>query len=395
MSEKNKKQKAPAGVLSGPTSPVSSMPGLMWFYVLWIGLATISAALGHSEIGRGGSLFLLGGIASTNFFFANIIRSEPRSEGLKQLLAMYQTIMAIAWTSAYFYFSHGAGDLVLGMYMTALMFAMFHLNTKKVLKLGAGAIAGYVFIVAVKMLSAGTFVMSLADGIRFLVLIAVIGWAYMFARQLRDLRYSLQYQNEELQTVVERVTRIAEVDHLTKSFNRRHIMEVLTRERSRADRSGSIFSILLFDLDHFKRINDRYGHLIGDQILSDFANRVKGELRGMDMVNTTEHKRSFGRYGGEEFIAVLPGTDLSGAKRCAERIREIIADQEFRDRYKVTVSAGVAEYQPGETVPQLLTRADEALYKAKRDGRNCVRESPREKRTDSGTVPNLRILRHD
>ncbi|MDP6694548.1 MAG: GGDEF domain-containing protein [Gammaproteobacteria bacterium] len=381
--------------MTRPTSPVSPIPGLMWFYVLWICLATLSAVLGHSEISRGGSLFLLGGIASTNFFFASIMRSEPRSTGLKQLLSMYQTIMAIAWTSAYFYFSHGAGDLVLGMYMTALMFSMFHLNTKKVLKLGAAALLGYLFVVLAKMLSTGTFIMSLADGIRFLVLIAVIGWAYMFARQLRDLRYSLQYRNEELQTVVERVTRISEVDHLTKSFNRRHIMEVLARERSRADRSGSIFSILLFDLDHFKRINDRYGHLIGDQILSDFANRVKGELRGMDMVNATEHKRSFGRYGGEEFIAVLPGTALTGAKRCADRIRKIIADQQFRDRYSVTVSVGVAEYQLGETVPQLLTRADEALYKAKRDGRNCVRESQREDHKDSGTVPNLRILRKD
>ncbi len=395
MSDNNKKQKAPTSALPGPTSPVSPVPGLMWFYVLWLGLAALSAALGHSTISRGGSLFLLGGIASTNFFFASIIHSEPRSKGLKHLLAMYQTIMAVAWISAYFYFSHGASDLVLGMYMTALMFAMFRLNTRKVLKLGIAASLGYIFIVAVKMLSVGAPVVPLADVIRFLVLIAVIGWVYMFARQLRELRYSLQFRNEELQTVVERVTRIAEVDHLTKSFNRRHIMEVLARERSRANRSGSIFSILLFDLDHFKSINDRHGHLIGDQILSDFANRVKGELRGMDTVNATEHKRSFGRYGGEEFIAVLPGTDLIGAEHCADRIREIIADQRFRDRYHVTVSAGVAEYRLGETVPELLTRADQALYKAKRDGRNCVRASKRDWAGDSGTVPNLRILRKD
>lgn len=392
MSDKHKKRSALSSVLSSPTSPVA---GLVWFYLLWIALASVSVSLGHSSISRAGAFFLLGGIASTTFFFATISRTEPRSAGLAQLLATYQTILGVAWTSAYFYFSAGAGDLVLGMYMTVLMFAMFHLNTSKVLKLGAGTLFAYILVVGIKMASAPALVMPLQDGVRLLVLIALIGWAYMIACQLRELRITLQYRNEELQTAVDRVTRIAEVDHLTKSFNRRHIMEVLAREKSRGDRSGSDFSILLFDLDHFKRINDQYGHLIGDQILSDFATRVKKELRGMDTVNATEHRGSFGRYGGEEFIAVLPGTGLRGAEQCAERIREIIDRKEFRDRYHITVSTGVAEYQLSETVPQLLTRADQALYKAKRDGRNCVRASKRKDYKDTGTVPNLRILRKD
>ena len=115
----------------------------------------------------------------------------------------------------------------------------------------------------------------------------------------------------------------------------------------------------------------------------------------MDSVNATEHRGSFGRYGGEEFIAILPGSSLGGAERCAERIRAIVAHEEFRGRYHVTVSTGVAEYERGETVPQLLTRADQALYKAKRDGRNCVRRSERTEIKDTGTVPNLRILRND
>jgi diguanylate cyclase (GGDEF)-like protein len=172
-----------------------------------------------------------------------------------------------------------------------------------------------------------------------------------------------------------------------------YIMDVMARERSRSDRSGNAFSLLLFDLDHFKRINDRYGHVVGDQILSDFARSVKSELRGMDSINTTDQKRSFGRYGGEEFIAILPGTDLLGAHRCAERIREIIASQNFRNLYTITTSVGVAEYQRGETVPQLLTRADQALYQAKRDGRNLVRCSERPMEKHSGTKPALRILK--
>ena len=349
--------------------------------------------LGHSEISGSSALFLLGGVASTNFFFLSIAYSEPRSWALARLLAGYQSIMAIAWTTAYFYFSWGAGDIVLGMYMTVLMFAVVHMDTRTLLKLSLGALGSYLLIIGIKLLTLPAMVAPLQDGLRFVVLTLITGWIYMFARKLRELRVDLQYQNEELQNVVERITRIAEEDDLTKSYNRRYIMDVLARERSRADRSGHTFAVMLFDLDHFKRINDQHGHLIGDQILSDFARTVKSELRGADSINNTDYTRSFGRYGGEEFIAILPGTELLGAQQCADRIRKIVAERSFRGRYTITVSVGVAQYQHAETIPQLLTRADEALYKAKRDGRNLVRcsERPMEKRT--GTRPNLRVLK--
>jgi diguanylate cyclase (GGDEF)-like protein len=322
-----------------------------------------------------------------------IAYTEQHTAELSRLLASYQAIMAIAWISAYYYFSYGAGDLVLGMYMTAVMFGVFTLNTRTLLILAIGALLSYLTVFGIKFVTLPALVMPQADSLRFLVLAAITGWIYMFARRLRDLRFELQARNDQLQNVITRVTRIAEEDHLTKSHNRRYIMDVLARERSRSDRCGNIFSVLLFDLDHFKNINDRYGHLVGDQILSDFARRVKYELRGMDSVNNTEYTRSFGRYGGEEFIAVLPGSNLKGAQQCAERIRKIISEQEFRDRYTITVSVGVAEYHAGETVPQLLTRTDQALYRAKRDGRNLVRcsEHAVERRPES--PPNLRILR--
>lgn len=370
-----------------------AVPSLVWFYVLWSVLAGISISVGHSELGFSGAVFLLGGIVSTNFFFQSVAQSRLRSPEFAQLLVSYQTIMGIAWTSAYFYYSKGTGDLVLGMHMTVLMFAVFYLNTKTFLKLGFASLASYFFVIAVKIISLPDPAYNISDSNRFLVLAAVVGCCYLYSKQLRELRYQLQSRNEELQSVVDRVTKIAEQDHLTKSYNRRYIMDAIGRERGVADRTGESFSILLFDIDHFKSINDRYGHLIGDQILTDFARRVKGELRGMDTVNATDHKRSFGRYGGEEFIAVLPGTDLLGAQRCAERIRTIISGHVFRENYSITVSVGVAEYQRGETVPHLLTRADQALYRAKRDGRNQVRCSERTLEKAAPTVPKLRILK--
>ncbi len=380
-------------VPKSPAPKPAEISSLIWFYSLWIVLAMTSSTLGHSYISTSSALFLLGGITSTNFFFLSVAHSERKTHDLARLLAYYQTIMAIAWTSAYFYFSRGAGDIVLGMYMTVLMFAVIHLDTRALLKLSIGTLLSYLLIVGIKQLTLPAMVAPLQDGLRFVVLAAITGWIYIFARKLRELRLDLQYQNEELQNVVEQVTRIAEQDDLTKSYNRRYIMDVLGRERARADRSGHTFSVLLFDLDHFKRINDQYGHLIGDQILSDFARRVKNELRGEDSVNSTDYKRSFGRYGGEEFIAILPGSAIGGAQRCAERMRRIIAAHDFRGRYSITVSVGVAQYQHGETVPQLLTRTDKALYKAKRDGRNLVRCSERPTAKRSETRPNLRILK--
>ncbi len=392
MSHKNKNNAVSPQQSESNSDNHQTIPGLVWFYGLWVALAALSTWLGHSNISQSASIFLLAGIVSTNCFFMMLSHIERDNPDIISAIATYQTLMGIAWTTAYFYFSSGGGDLVLGMYMTALMFAVFHITTRKLLAMCCAAIGSHMLVIGAKSVGAAASASLMNDGIRFLVLVAISAWIYMYARKLRDLRFELQYRNEELQNVIEKVTRIAEVDHLTKSFNRRHIMETLAREKARADRSGHGFSIMLFDLDHFKTVNDRYGHLVGDQILTDFAARVKGELRGMDSVNATEHKKTFGRYGGEEFLAVLPASDADGAEYCADRIRSIIASREFRDRYNITVSVGVAEYTLGETVPQLLRRADEALYQAKRDGRNRVRCSRPSENRGTGTQPNLRIL---
>jgi diguanylate cyclase (GGDEF)-like protein len=115
----------------------------------------------------------------------------------------------------------------------------------------------------------------------------------------------------------------------------------------------------------------------------------------MDSINPTRYRRALGRLGGEEFVALLPGTDIGGALRCAERVREAVAQPVDRN-LQVTVSAGVAEYRRGESIADLLTRADQAMYLAKRSGRNRVRVStprlPAEKSDRSGK-PNLRVVR--
>lgn len=156
---------------------------------------------------------------------------------------------------------------------------------------------------------------------------------------------------------------MASHDPLTGALNRRAFIETCTQELERGRRKERSTALLMMDLDHFKAINDNYGHQAGDHVLVDFASRASGLLRRPD---------HFGRFGGEEFVALLPETSLDEAGVVAERIRAEIEGRPIQPG--CTVSIGVAASVPGEnSIETILQRADKALYRAKGDGRNCVR----------------------
>jgi diguanylate cyclase (GGDEF)-like protein len=156
-------------------------------------------------------------------------------------------------------------------------------------------------------------------------------------------------------------------DALTGCFNRTHALEVLDSELRRMGRAGGSLSVVMFDLDRFKAINDTYGHLCGDAMLAAVGGRMRAVLRGADLKC---------RYGGEEFLIVLPDTPLAGAVHVAASLRRDLQDHGFRwhdDTLKVTASFGVTTASPDDTDPLvLIARADEALYRAKQEGRNRV-----------------------
>ena|GEM_PF-1971160 len=160
-----------------------------------------------------------------------------------------------------------------------------------------------------------------------------------------------------------RIEKISVTDPLTGIFNRLKLDEVLKREHTRYERYGQKFALILCDIDHFKRVNDTHGHLSGDKVLQEFTSLCKEHMRDIDVL---------GRWGGEEFLIIAPGTDIGGALNLAEKLRGAIAQFEFTDVDRVTASFGVAEIQEQEERDQLLRRMDEALYKAKEQGRNQV-----------------------
>lgn len=187
-------------------------------------------------------------------------------------------------------------------------------------------------------------------------------------RRLLEMAASLVGLSIKNAQLFRRVRQLSAVDDLTGFLTKHHGMNLIEAELHRAQRSEQPVSLLFIDLDHFKQLNDRYGHLFGDSVLETVGAVIRESLRASDLRC---------RYGGEEFVVLLPETPLDGAKRVAESLRRHLARKAIErpeGSIFVTASVGVSVAKQGELDPQaLLSRADAAMYRAKRDGRNCVR----------------------
>jgi len=166
---------------------------------------------------------------------------------------------------------------------------------------------------------------------------------------------------EALEAANAELTRLATTDRLTGAWNRRYFEEQVALEMNRVQRYGKPLALILFDIDHFKGINDRFGHLAGDQVLVELVQRLKPNLRALDIL---------ARWGGEEFAILVPHCPLDGIRQLAEKVRLLVATEPFKDIGQITVSLGGAEYHPEDSFDDWLKRADDALYAAKAGGRN-------------------------
>jgi diguanylate cyclase (GGDEF)-like protein/hemerythrin-like metal-binding protein/PAS domain S-box-containing protein len=173
--------------------------------------------------------------------------------------------------------------------------------------------------------------------------------------------------NATLHDTLQELERLARTDRLTGAWNRRRLEEAARNEMHRMHRYGHPVSVLIMDLDRFKQVNDRFGHPAGDGVLIEVADITRQTLRESD---------SLTRWGGEEFVVLAPSTTLGGAIVLAEKLRARIGGHGFRCAHRVTASFGVAEYQSAETYDDWIGRADQALYAAKRAGRNRVEADP-------------------
>ncbi|MCK5129617.1 MAG: diguanylate cyclase [Clostridiales bacterium] len=183
--------------------------------------------------------------------------------------------------------------------------------------------------------------------------------------ELKESNLQLEEDQRQLKALNKQLEKLSQTDPLTKLANRLKINLSLEDEVYRTDFRGRTFSIMLLDIDNFKLVNDQYGHQVGDCVLIDIAKILKDNSRRMDLV---------GRWGGEEFIIILTDTHQDGALSMAEKLRGNIEEYDFQDVGKVTASIGVGEYVKGMAIETFISKIDEALYRAKENGRNCVEQ---------------------
>jgi polar amino acid transport system substrate-binding protein len=171
----------------------------------------------------------------------------------------------------------------------------------------------------------------------------------------------LLYRHKRLQEYSKLLRKVSITDRLTRVYNRLKIDTELENEYQRYLRNHEPFSIILLDIDHFKRVNDTYGHLVGDEVLKKISKLIQENSRSIDII---------GRWGGEEFIIITPHTSRAGAIELAQKLREKIEKSKINPVGNITASFGVSQIEGNQSIEMLLHRVDNALYEAKENGRN-------------------------
>ena len=354
-------------------------------YVIWVGLTFYCHQLGLVEVSAR-TFWLAAALTGVcNLIFYALFRSGLNLYWPDPSLTLPQMVVATAWVMLLMALAPKVRGILLLLYVVVFLFGVFRLRRGEYLGLTALVLVGYGLVVLRDVYRNDSGIPLPLEALQYVVLAATLLWLAFFGSYVGKLRETVSRRNAELSQLLVKNRRLAIHDDLTGTYNRRHIMQILDQEQSRAQRTGRGFSLCLMDLDHFKAVNDRHGHLGGDEVLRQFALRVLGEIRMLDRVGRdgeiADHlggnasEETFGRYGGEEFLLVMPETGLDGAHACVDRIRRKVSEAPFQvggQAVKLTVSCGLAAHRPGEDTRATLARADQALYQAKQAGRDKV-----------------------
>ncbi|MDP3842612.1 MAG: GGDEF domain-containing protein [Oxalobacteraceae bacterium] len=246
--------------------------------------------------------------------------------------------------------------------MLIMVLSAFRLKPFVFLMMGIGTLSSFSATVALQYLQSEVRTFPVLDLMQMLVFALTLPALLALGKRMRDLYRALHRAGIKIEHVQEDARR----DALTGCYNRRYMMSELQQQKQLADANDEYLCLAIVDLDHFKRINDEVGHLAGDEVLRTFARVAQQHLRKEDV---------FGRYGGEEFLLLMPSTILLNALNTVERIRDLSEAQLWisaKLQRKVTVSIGLTQYIPGESILDLFSRADAAMYLAKTGGRNQV-----------------------
>ncbi len=312
----------------------------------------------------------LGFLVATQAFFYIAMRSGLSARWKDPAMTVVQILTGLLFADWAFLIAGPGRAIALMAMLIVLIFGAFLVHWKKMAMLTCFALASFGATLAtlqwLRWIHPGTATRAdlFLDLLYFATLVVMLPMAGVLAAQLSHLRSTLRTQRSALATALADVQRLAEFDELTGLANRRRASDYLATQEAQARLSGSGFSVVLIDLDNFKRINDTLGHGAGDKTLQAFADAARPLMRATDLM---------ARWGGEEFLIVMPDTSTdaayTAALRLLERVRAFPADKGG----PISFSAGVAHWELGEPIATTVARADHRMYAAKHAGRNQIR----------------------
>lgn len=298
--------------------------------------------------------------------FTFLLRSGLNKRFSDPSLTMPQILWGTTFLLSIAYLLNDWRGLILMSYFAMLSFGFFRLRFREFLSVGLFAILGYVLVILYIFLYEPERIKIKLELIQLLVFTGTVFIMLYTGSSINRLRERSKKQYEDLQAALEVNKRLATTDELTGLYNRRYFMEKLAQQKALSERNNSDFVIFYCDLDHFKNINDTFGHHTGDIVLQKFSEILKSSIREIDYA---------ARFGGEEFVGLLVDTDLENAKKVTERIRASIASYNFNDvapSLHSSVSIGMANFKQFNTIQETLMSADNRMYHAKHTGRNKV-----------------------
>lgn len=348
-----------------------TLMGLSGYLVAYVVLLSAFLLDKMSVSGAALAVAILASLLTNVIFFSLIISGWNRRLFRDPSMNLAQVFVGVSWMLWAVWSAPEARGLMTLLITPAFILGIFRLTTREQLGLAAYVSFGYGVIVFEQAYWGDRELVL--DLTYWLVVTVMLVWLSFIVGYVSGLRHRLRERAGELEIARDRLTRLAITDELTGLYNRRHMAEILDKERKRALRHDRPFSLAVLDLDHFKAINDAHGHLAGDAVLTELAERIRRILRQSDWLG--HEGDAVGRVGGEEFLLLLPEVGREAARQCMERIRECIAAEPFRVRgttIPLTVSIGVATYRREESIDALHSRADRCLYRAKEAGRDRV-----------------------
>lgn len=298
--------------------------------------------------------------------FTFLLRSGINKNFSDPSLTIPQMLWGTSFLLTITYLLNDWRGLILMSYFAMLSFGFFKLRFREFLSVGLFAILGYILIILYVFINEPDRIQIKLELIQLTVFSGTVFVMLYTGSAIHRLRERSKKQYVDLQAALEVNQRLATTDELTGLYNRRYFMEKLTQQKALSERNNSDFVVFYCDLDHFKHINDTFGHHTGDIVLQKFSEILRSSIREIDYA---------ARFGGEEFVCLLVDTDIENAKKVTERIRKSLASYNFNDiapSLRSTVSIGISNFKQYNTIQETLMSADNRMYRAKNMGRNKV-----------------------